>query len=182
MEINPQVKGILKQCKINVDQGILCLLAIYFKTSPDTIIPEEIIRKINLTKIIDKDYTNNTVIWNIPLFVGQEAGAFDWVVEWIKPFGKIGGPSREGRASDVIKRMKDWFAKNPQYRKEDVFAARDLYFRTDKPTGQYVKTSTKFIIDGDGVKEVSLLTLWCERAAKVSNTNSANPLMKGKLM
>lgn len=182
MEINPQIKGILKQCKIDVNQGTLCLLSIYFNLNAEAIIPEEIIRKINLTKIVEKDYTNNTLTWNMSLFVGEEAGAFDWVMEWVKPFGEIGGPARRGAVKDVIKKMKEWFTKNPQYRKDDVFAARDLYFRTERPVGQYVKTSTKFILDGEGAKEVSLLLMWCDRVKELGNTGSNNPLMKGKIL
>lgn len=183
MEINPDIKAILKGCKIDYNQGTLCLLAIYFNLDADKIIPDALLKQINLTKIIEKDYTSNTIVWNIPLFVGQEGGSFDWVQEWMHPFGAIGGPSRKGTTREVITRMKAWFAKHPEYRKDDVFAARDLYFRTEQPKGQFVKTSHKFISEGTGPMEVSLLLLWCERNKELANTNSStNTLMRGKLM
>src|SRR5688572_22495468 len=123
MEINPEIKSILKGCKIDVQQGILCLLSIYFDLDAERIIPEDLIKKINFTKIIEKDYTSKTITWNVPLFAGQEVGAFAWVNEWMNPFGTIGTPARRGTTKEVIARMKEWFAKNPEYRIEDVFAA-----------------------------------------------------------
>lgn len=183
MEINPEIKSILKGCKIHLDHGILYLLAVYHNLDCSMAISEEVIRKVNLSKIIDKDYTSKTITWNVPLFVGQEAGAFDWVNEWMHPFGAIGTPARRGTIKEVITRMKKWFANNPEYRKEDVFAARDLYFRTEKPVGGIVKTSHKFIYEGTGAMEVSLLLFWCERSKELSNTkDTTNPLMKGKIM
>lgn len=183
MEINPDIKSILKSCKIDVQQGLLCLLAVYFDLDAEKIIPDDLMKKINFTKIMEKDYTSKTIKWNIPLFAGQEFGAFEWVNEWIKPFGEIGTPARRGTPKEVVARMKEWFSKNPQYRKEEVFAARDLYFRTEKPVGGIVKTSHKFIYDGTGASRVSLLLFWCERLRKLDNTDPlVNPLMKGKLM
>jgi hypothetical protein len=183
MEINPEIKAILKGSKIDVDQGILCLLSIYHNLDADRIIPEELMRKINLTKIIEKDYTSKTITWNVPLFTDQEAGAFSWVSEWMYPFGQIGGSARKGSVAIVTKRMKEWFAKNPEYRKEDVFAARDLYFRTEKPTMQFVKTSYKFIYEGEGAMRVSMLSIWCERVKELKSTDKGvNPLMKGKIV
>lgn len=183
MEINPEIKSILKSCKVHVDYGMLYLLAVYYNLDAKGAIPEEVFRKVNLTKIFDKDYTSNTIKWNIPLFAGQESGSFDWVKEWMHPFGTIGTPARGGTVKEVITRMKEWFAKNPEYRKDDVFAARDLYFRTEKPVGAMVKTSHKFIYDGVGTMKTSMLLFWCERVKELGNTKSTtNPLMKGKIM
>ena len=183
MEINPEIKSILKGCNIDVQQGTLCLLAIYFNLDGTGVVSEDLMKKINFTKIAEKDYTSNTITWNVPLFVGQEAGAFDWVSEWMHPFGTIGTPARRGTAREVITRMKEWFSKNPEYRKEDVFAARDLYFITEKPVGGMVKTSHKFIYDGVGTMKVSQLLLWCERAKELKDTDKGtNPLMRGKII
>jgi hypothetical protein len=183
MEINPEIKSILKGCKIDVQKGTLCLLAIYFNLDGTGVVPEDLMKKINFTKIVEKEYTSNTITWNVPLFVGQEAGAFDWVNEWMHPFGAIGTPARRGTVKEVITRMKKWFANNPEYRKEDVFAARDLYFRTEKPIGGMVKTSHKFIYEGVGAMEVSLLLFWCNKVKELGNTQgTTNPLMKGKIM
>lgn len=182
MEFNPEIKGILKSCRINSDQGILCLLALYFNLEAEQVIPEEIFRKVSLTRIVEKDYTSNTVKWNIPLFVDQITGSFSWVGEWMQPFGMIGGRARLGNVGEVTKRMKKFFAKHPEYRKEDVFAARDLYFRTEKPSRQFVKTSYNFIFDGKGAMEVSALLSWCEQVRKNKDTSNVNPAMKGKIL
>ena len=182
MEINPEIKGILKGLKIDVEQGTLCLLSIYFNLDAERIIPEEIIRKINLTKIVEKDYLSKTLTWNIPLFAGEQAGNFAWVMDWMKPFGEIGGPARKGTVKEVTAAMKQWFAENPEYRKEDVFSARDLYFRTEKPSGKFVKTSHKFILESDGAKRTSALLLWCQRIKETTGTGNDNKFMRGEIM
>lgn len=180
MEINPNIKSILKGHNIDTDSGLLALMALYYNLNAEKVIPEEIMRKINLTNIVGKDYLSKTLKWNMPLFQGTEAGAFDWCSEWHVPFAQIG----KQRATPtlialVIRRMKEWFAKNPEYRKEDVFSARDLYFRTEQPQGKFVKTSHKFIQEGD----ISMLSIWCERVKELKEAPTAGTgLMKGKLM
>ena len=179
MEINPQVKAILKGNKIDETKGLLYLLALHFKLNPIGVIPEEDMRRIILCRIIEKDHLSNSIKWNYPLFAGTEAGAFDWCVEWMHSFSQIGNQRiTPSSTAIVIRRMREWFSKNPEYRKEDVFAARDLYFRTERPSSKFVKTSYKFIQEGD----VSMLLMWCERAKELKNTSTANPLFKGKMM
>lgn len=169
MEINSQVEDILKEYRINRSAGLLVLLGIYHNLDVDTVCPEEAIKAINLTKIVEKDYTTNIVKWNIPLFEGQEV-AFDWVKDWIDGFGKV-NPDRKGELSTSIKRMKEFFSKNPEYRKEDVYAARDFYFGT-LASNKYCMKSHKFIYDGAGVMKNSTLLEFCQKVkAATSNSN-----------
>lgn len=135
-----------------------------------------------MTHIVEKDYTKDQIMWNVPLFEGMEAGAFDWVKDWMRPFKEIGGPARAGVFKEVVARMKDFFSNNPEYRKDDVFAARDLYFRTAKPVGEFVKLPHKFIYEGVGKAKTSQLLMWCERAKELNNVSGNNPLMKGNLI
>lgn len=177
MRINPLIKEILQQYNIDISLGTLVLLGIYFNLDINKVYSEETIKSINLTKIVDKDYNTNTIIWNIPLFEGQEVGAFDWVNDWISAFGKI-NPERKGSFRDAIPRMKAFFAANPEYRKEDVYKARDAYFRTIRDP-QYLMKSHKFIYDGIGAMKKSTLLEWCEKVT-TSNINTNN--MKGKII
>lgn len=180
MEINPSIKSMLKGAGTDVDQGLLYLLALFFKVQPTGIISMEIVRKVAQSRIIEVDHSSKSIKWNVPLFLGTEAGAFDWCSEWLQPFAQIGKQrvTPSGTAL-VIRRMKEWFAKNPEYRKEDVFAARDLYFRTEQPSGKFVKTSYKFIQEGD----VSMLLMWCERVKELKEApKKGTGIMKGKIM
>ena len=176
MEINPQILEILKEFRIDRDSGLLCLLGIYHNLDIDKVVPEEYVKSINLTKIIEKDYDNGTIVWNIPLFQGQET-SFNWVLDWIAAFGNM-NPDRKGSHRDAIPRMKAFFAKYPQYRKEDVYAARDLYLSTIRDT-KFLMKSHKFIFDGVGAMKKSTLLEYCE---KVEKTSSDNNYQKGKVL
>lgn len=175
MEFNPLVSEILKEHRIDVQAGLLCLLGIYHGLDIDKVVPEEIVKAINITKIVDKDYENNTIQWNVPLFIGQEI-AFDWVADWIQPFGNI-NPERRGSPRDALSRMKDFFRKYPEYRKEDVYKARDMYLVTIKDS-KYLMKSHKFIFDGIGAMKKSTLLEYCEKAKTASSESN----QKGKIM
>jgi hypothetical protein len=179
MEINLEVKEILRESKINMSQGLLCLLGIYFGLDIDTTCDPEVVKAINLTKIVEKDYKTNSLVWNVPLFEGQ-ATAFDWVKDWIEGFGKI-NKERKGSWRDATKRMQDFFRKYPEYRKDDVYRARDAYFKSlaAKPNGfQFCMNSHKFIFDGIGAMKKSELLSWCEKL----NVNHSSNQQKGRVI
>lgn len=180
MILNKQIAVILSHHNIDVNEGTLCLLAYYFQLDPDTTISEETIKAINVTKIIDKDYTivGSELKWLVPLFEGQEV-QWEWVKEWIDGFGKI-NMDRKGSHIDATKRMKDFFAEFPLYRMEDIFAARDLYFKSVRDP-QYLMKSHKFIRDGVGVMKKSELLGWCEKVAASKGVTNNNDI-KGKLL
>lgn len=182
MNFNPEVIDILREAKINKSQGLLCLLAIHFDLEADTIINEEVMKTINMTHIVEKDYNTNQLKWTIPLFENGEAGAFEWVTDWVKPFKDIGGPARAGVKKEIVARMKEFFTKNPEYRKEDVFKARDLYFTTVKPRGEMVKSPHKFIYEGMGLAKTSMLLLWCEKVKEANFNGGDNQFMRGKIV
>lgn len=161
MELNREVVSILQEHKIDKDKGLLCLLGIYHGLNIETFIPEEIIKSINITKIVERDYTSGTIKWNVGLYIGQET-AFEWVRDWIIPFGKI-NPDRKGVFKDCLTRMKKFFAANPEYRKEDIYKARDMYLATIKDS-QYLKSPHKFIYEGSGDMRSSMLLQWCEKS------------------
>lgn len=169
MELNKEITEILREHKINVDKGILYLLAVYHNLEAEETIPLDVIRAIAITKIVEKDYKSNTLVWNIPLYNGQQT-AFEWVKDWTSPFGKI-NPERKGVAKDCLTRMKKFFAANPEYRKEDVYKARDLYLATVKDP-QYLKSPHKFIYEGAGDMRSSMLLQWCEKAVE----DKSNPI------
>lgn len=169
MNINPEVVEILKEFNINRDAGLLCLLGIYHELDVDTIVPEDIIKAINVTKIVDRDYDSKTIVWNIALFEGQEV-AFGWVKDWMEAFKRM-NPDRVGSYRDAVPRMKAFFAKYPEYRKDDVYKARDAYIATVKES-KFLMKSHKFIFDGQGAMKKSTLLEFCEKVATVGNTSN----------
>lgn len=177
MEINPEVVEILKEFKIDKSQGLLFLLGVYYKLEVDTTCSEEVIKAINLTKIVERDYSSSKIVinWNVPLFKGQET-AFEWVKDWMEGFGRV-NPDRKGSYRDATSRMKDFFAKYPEFRKEDVYKARDLFFSSLK-ANTFCMHSHKFIFDGVGAMKKSTLLAYCE---KVKEGQSSN-LQKGRLI
>lgn len=175
MEFNPEIIEILRSHRINKDLGLLFLLGVYHNLDVDTICDEATVKAMAVTKIVEKDYQSKTINWNVPLFDGQET-AFGWVKEWIDGFGKI-NPDRRGSFKDAVKRMKDFFSKYPQYRKDDVFNARDLYF-SSLSSSKYCMHSHKFIFDGMGAMKKSTLLSYCERVT----SESVPSQQKGKVI
>jgi len=179
MEINPTIKQILTQYNIDVDEGILVLLGIYFKLDVDRILPEEAVKAVNITHIVDRDYNLSTINWNMPLFNGEEiVNNWNWVIDWIEGFKRMNA-ERGGSWRDAIKRMQEFFKIYPEFRKKDVFAARDLYFsRVRDP--RYVMHSHKFIFDGQGAMKKSTLLQYCEEVVK-GKQSKEDPDIRGRI-
>lgn len=175
MEINRQIAEILKEENIPIKAGTLVLLGIYFDLDVDKVCPEEIVKAINTTKIVERDYRLGIVKWNIPLFQGQET-TWQWVKDYNEAFARI-NPSRKDNIADVTKRMIDFFRRYPQYRMEDVKKATRAYLQTVQDP-QYLKRSAKFIREGTGATSVSLLLNWCERVTDKTNDSGS----RGKII
>ena len=87
---------------------------------------ETTIKKINISRIVDRDYERKEIIWNVPLFGTQEV-KWSWVdTEYRKLFRDI-RPDRSGTSISCLKRMKEFFRDNPEVRKDNVIAATKLY-------------------------------------------------------
>jgi len=73
MKINPEIEILLQQYNIDLDEGLLYLLSVHFKLNIDERKFEQTIRQINFTKIVDREYTEDSVLikWNMPLFVEE---------------------------------------------------------------------------------------------------------------
>lgn len=172
MQINDEIYEVLKEFKIPKNEGILALLAIYYKLDPENTIPEETIKAINLTKIVEKVHSNGMIKWNMPLFQGQQT---EW--EWVSKFNEMWNRNKERKAAhpDVLKRMMEWFKKYPEYRAADVKKATEAYHKVTSP--EYLKNSAAFIFDGAGAAKKSILLQWCEKTKDASSINN----MKGKI-
>jgi hypothetical protein len=169
MEINPDIYDVLKEYKIDKNQGTLALLAIWFKLDAETTCSEEVIKAINLTKIVEKVHANGTLQWNMPLFTGQQT-EWDWVETEYNVLWKR-NQDRKASNPDCKKRMQDFFKKYPIYRKDDVMKAVRAYHAATKDAG-FLKNSAAFIFDGQGAMKKSILLGWCEKTINASSVSN----------
>jgi hypothetical protein len=174
MLINPEVPKILGKHKIDRSAGLLVLLGYYFDLDVDSVCPEEAVKAINTTKIVERDFKTRTIKWNVELFQGQELD-FEWVKEWVEKFTRI-NPSRVGAWQDAVLHMKEFFSKYPKYRVDDVMNATDDYLSTVKD-GQYLKAPIGFIFEGRGATKTSMLLGYCQKIESKPQSQ-----MRGKII
>ena len=146
LNFNSEIKTIFDRHSISLHDGLSYLLCLYYGTDP-SYIPIELERKILSTGIVTKEYSSDTLQWNISLFEETENN-FEWIVEWMEMFRRV-NPERKGLKTDVLKRMKVFFANNPAIRKEEVFKATENYLGS-LSSSMYCKKSHKFIYEQDG--------------------------------
>lgn len=172
MEINPQIKSVLQQFNIPVEDGLAYLLSIYFDCRP-SYTPTLLVQRMNVTNILGID-ANRQVIWHIPLFEkGDSEDKWLWVIEWNAEFKRINS-KRKAPDKDVLTRMKAFFADNPDVRKEEVIEGTNLYFKSLSHS-DYLITSHYFISKGVGRDRTSSLLGWVEKYREaISDTSSNN--------
>lgn len=152
---NPAVFEKLEEFGISTEEevgaALLYLLSVFFELKCE-VLPAEVVRTVNLTKIATRDYTDPehpVTHWNIPLFMVQENLEQNW--EWIADYRKLFSdvrPSAKGDLGTVVKKMKAYFAENPHVRKEDVMEAARNYieeFRRSRSDSQYFQQADHFI-------------------------------------
>jgi len=129
--INREVIEKLKSYGINVDNALTYLLSLYYNLKPDYI-PELVIKQVNTTGILIRNYKKGIVEWTIPLFSDKPmpehlVSKWDWVItEYRKMFMDI-DPKKGGDRKSCIVKMKQFFAENPEVRKDDILEATKLY-------------------------------------------------------
>lgn len=161
MKINLKLKSIFDEFAIDYDEGILYLLSIFFHLKINEEKFEETIKKVNFAKIVERDYETKTVIWNTPLFEGTNVeNNWDWVISWRNLFKDI-RPDRAGTLNLCLTRMKQFFAKNPHVRREDVLKATQLYLETVTDSA-YLTSAHYFIKKDKGTNEQSKLEEFIE--------------------
>lgn len=141
----------LHQFNIDPDEGLLYLLGVFYGIKTNGIITEKTIKQVNFSKIVTRDYEDESasVLWNIPLFEGQNFDSnWMWILEWRMLFMEIRGDAGGDRKGCIAK-MKKFFANNPEVRKDEVFAAANLYldeFRYGKKRElKYLQSADYFI-------------------------------------
>jgi len=173
MEINKEILEILLKNNIRKDDGICYLISIYYNFKPDYI-PDVLKQKIHTSKIFEVD-SNDSIQWNIPLFYNQET-KFEWVkTEYLTLFRQASF-EKSGHIKESIRRMKKFFADNPDVRKDEVISATDMYLRnTDY---RYIRLPHYFISKGSGVNKTSDLLDWIEKYRESEKSNVTTNIMQ----
>ena len=165
MNINPYVIELLQENDIETAPALLYLLGIYHNIPADGIIDDDIIKKVNLLKIVTRDYDKNRSSWNIPLFEATNVvveKAWDWVLTTYRDmFTNIDG-GKGGDRTACLNKMKKFFAENPEYRKVDVLNAAKHYTDTFRigNNPKYMMQADYFIAKKiDGIQTSKLKTV-----------------------
>lgn len=137
-QFNQEILDKLIEYEISdTDTALLYLLGVYYGLNVNSI-PDDIIKRVNLTKIVVRDYSKSVkatepapVVWNIPLFP-REAIEVDKNWKWLEIYrdmfiaiNKDKGGDRKG----IETRMKKFFSENPHVRASDVLKAAEIYLR-----------------------------------------------------
>jgi hypothetical protein len=169
MRINPQINQVLTEFGIPVNDGVAYLLSIHFDCRP-SYTPPNLIQRINVTNILGIS-SKKELLWNVPLFADENADEkWHWVIAWNKSFKDLNS-KRTAPDKDVIKRMKAFFADNPDVRKEEVIGGTKLYF-SSLNSAEYLTSSHYFISKGVGRDRVSNLELWVNRYKEIMSNTS----------
>lgn len=96
----------------------------------------------------------------------------EWIDEWRKGFSKY-APGKQGTRQNCIQKMKRFLANNPQYTKDQIFAARDEYLENLTDT-HYMQQADYFIYKQEGRKgeETSRLLVYCETVEEHGRTRA----------
>lgn len=167
LDINPEIRQIFTEKAIPIHDGVAYLLCLHYGVTP-SFIPEELQRRVLATNILTKDYSDDTIKWNLSLFEEQEIG-FEWISDWMDLF-KAKNPERRGVKADVLRRMKKFFVNNPSIRKDEIFKATENYLNSvSEPI--YIKKSHKFIYEQDGT---SMLKDYLEGLSRAEEVQRAD--------
>ena len=177
-EINPKVLELLDRNNVPRDEGVLCLLAIYHGLTEIYTFEEKyelIFKQINHCGIVIRDYGKTGVLWNVPLY-DLEAGIaednWEWVRKEYRTLFSQRNPARSGGLKACIDRMKDFFSKHPEVRKQDIIDAAELYLSTTT-NPEYIMSADYFIWKDKGKNQRSMLETYLELSQGIKEKKEA---------
>lgn len=138
LNFNYDVVQLLKDNKINVNDGKLVLIALYFNLKP-TFVPDDLKHKIFNLGLFTYDKSKKEIKWKFDLF---NTGEIDWLDEYRNLFIVV-NKSRGGGKQTVLNKLKKFMINYPTVTKEQIINATKLYLREQNPT--YVMDSGYFI-------------------------------------
>ena len=151
-EISKEVRQVFKLNGIDVDKGVLHLLAVYYgvidhNTSKKDL---EAIAALNIYSFVP-----GGVNWSIPLFSG-EAIDFSWVNEKFIPLFARCGKNKYG--SEAMLRFRQLFKDNPKLTPELIIQATKDYL--DETPVRYVMNPHYFVTKGNGAQKTHTILSW----------------------
>jgi hypothetical protein len=189
LEFNPKVHEKLREHNIEAgieeNEALLYLLSAYYNV-PVQSTPTDIVRKVNLTKIVERDYEtpNSLPKFNIDLFDKDEQvnEAWEWVdKEYRALFAKVRMDAKGDKNGCVTKMMK-FFALHPEIRKDDVLTATKLYidpFLANQQNVKYMQRADYFISKTVDGSKLSRLEQYLEQLKTFKAENGGiNPRFK----
>lgn len=178
--LNTEIIAEMRKFKVDINEGTLYLLGIYFDLNTDSI-SEATRKKVNAMNLVLREYRDNSsnphrIKWKVPLFLEEKDDTFVWITDYMEAFGRI-NPTRKGTKDAVMSRMKKFFAEHPEVRVDDIKAAIHNYFKTVTDP-QYLKSAHKFIYEGTGFARVSLLEQYVEQVRESKSSDGRTSKMK----
>jgi len=138
LNFNTDVVQLLKDNDINVNDGKLILIALYFNLKP-TFVPDDLKHKISKLGLFTYDKSKKEIKWKFDIFNQSE---IDWLDEYRDLFKNV-NKERKGDKKTVNNKLKKFMINYPTVTKEQIFNATKLYLREQNPT--YVMDSGYFI-------------------------------------
>ena len=183
MVINSLLKPILQDYNIPFGEGILCLIIIYYNLplSPATeALFDPIMHQINISKIVERDYSSGSIKWNISLYSGENT-EWEWINLEYRELFKAVNKERAGSSASCLAKMKEFFKSHPEVRKDDVINAAKAYIKSvDDP--QYLQGADYFIVKDKGKSLTSRLEQYLEIVKTTKNIDLSSEIkMMGKV-
>ena len=138
LNFNSDVVHLLKDNDINVNDGKLILIALYFNLRP-TFVPDDLKHKIFKLGLFTYDKSKKEIKWKFDIFNQSE---IDWLDEYRDLFKNV-NKERKGDKKTVSNKLKKFMINYPTVTKEQIINAAKLYLREQNPT--YVMDSGYFI-------------------------------------
>ena len=138
LNFNPDVVELLKENNININDGKLVLIALYFNLKP-TFVPDDLKHKIFKLGLFIYDNHRKKIKWEFDIF---NTGEIDWLDEYRDLFHVV-NKNRSGNKQTVLNKLKKFMIHYPTVTKEQIINATKLYLREQNPT--YVMDSGYFI-------------------------------------
>lgn len=138
LNFNTDVVQLLKDNDINVNDGKLILIALYFNLKP-TFVPDDLKHKIFKLGLFTYDKYKKEIKWKFDIFNQSE---IDWLEEYRNLFKNV-NKERKGDKKTVNNKLKKFMINYPTVTKEQIINATKLYLREQNPT--YVMDSGYFI-------------------------------------
>ena len=138
LNFNTDVVQLLKDNDININDGKLILIALYFNLRP-TFVPDDLKHKIFKLGLFTYDKSKKEIKWKFDIFNQSE---IDWLDEYRDLFKNV-NKERKGDKKTVNNKLKKFMINYPTVTKEQIINAAKLYLREQNPT--YVMDSGYFI-------------------------------------